>query len=339
MRTIKKNITISDIAERAGVSKATVSRVLNSPDIVEEHTRETINQIMKELHYTPSQTARNLSMKSSSTIGVIVPEISNTFFGELFSGVEDITKKHNLSLLYSSNDNDQQLDYKALDMMKMQRVRGLLYIPAVNYAGLGILDKLQRKLDRLDCPVVCMDRNIGLQCDMVHFDDQSAVRKAVTALADVGHRKIAIVIGEEENILSIQRYQGYLDGLEQAGIPFDEDYVLRGTYTRLSGYQVTKRMIAQEKQPTAVITCNNLLSKGYIQAVCEHTHGDIELYTHVGLDEIDMMQFLGIPYNCIQRDAYELGRAAAELLMRRIEHPEAAYQHMILSSPLIHQTF
>lgn len=124
---------------------------------------------MKELHYTPSQTARNLSMKSSSTVGVIVPEISNTFFGELFSGVEEITKRHNLSLLYSGNDNDMDTDYKALDMMKMQRVRGLLYIPAVNYSALGVLDKLQRKLDRMNCPIVCMDRDIGLKCDIIHF--------------------------------------------------------------------------------------------------------------------------------------------------------------------------
>ena len=93
-------------------------------------------------------------------------------------------------------------------------------------------------------------------------------------------------------------------------------------------------------KPTAVITCNNLLTKGYLQAVCEHTHGKTDLYTHIGLDEIDMMQYLGIPYNCIQRDAYELGRSAAELLMKRIEQPEylKAYQHrMILSSPLIHR--
>ena len=173
----------------------------------------------------------------------------------------------------------------------------------------------------------------------IHFDDQSAVRKAVLALANEGHSKIAIIIGEEENILSIQRFEGYLEGLKQAGIQYDEKLVLRGSYTRVSGYQVTKRMIAQEDQPTAVITCNNLLSKGYLQAVCEHTHGKTDLYTHIGLDEIDMMQYLGIPYNCIQRDAYELGRSAAELLMKRIEQPEEAYQHMILSSPLIHQTF
>ena len=312
---------------------------MNSPDIVEEHTRENIIRIMKELHYTPSQTARNLSMKSSSTVGVIVPEISNTFFGELFSGVEEITKRHNLSLLYSGNDNDMDTDYKVLDMMKMQRVRGLLYIPAVNYSALGVLDKLQRKLDRMNCPIVCMDRDIGLKCDIVHFDDQSAVRKAVLALANEGHRKIAIIIGDKENILSVQRFEGYLEGLKKAGIPYDEDLVFRGTYTRVSGYQVTKQMIAKSKQPTAVITCNNLLSKGYIQAVCEHTHGKTDMYTHIGLDEIDMMQYLGIPYNCIQRDAYELGHSAAELLIKRLEQPDETFQHMILNSPLVHQTF
>ena len=89
-----------------------------------------------------------------------------------------------MSLLYSGNDNDMNTDYKALDMMKMQRVRGLLYIPAVNYSALGVLDKLQRKLDRMNCPIVCMDRDIGLKCDIVHFDDQSAVRKVVLALAN-----------------------------------------------------------------------------------------------------------------------------------------------------------
>lgn len=278
-------------------------------------------------------------MKSSSTVGVIVPEISNTFFGELFSGVEEITKRHNLSLLYSGNDNDMDTDYKALDMMKMQRVRGLLYIPAVNYSALGVLDKLQRKLDRMNCPIVCMDRDIGLKCDIVHFDDQSAVRKAVLALANEGHRKIAIIIGDKENILSVQRFEGYLEGLKKAGIPYDEDLVFRGTYTRVSGYQVTKQMIAKSKQPTAVITCNNLLSKGYIQAVCEHTHGKTDMYTYIGLDEIDMMQYLGIPYNCIQRDAYELGHSAAELLIKRLEQPDETFQHMILNSPLVHQTF
>ncbi len=107
----------------------------------------------------------------------------------------------------------------------------------------------------------------------------------------------------------------------------------------MSGYQVTKQMIAKSKQPTAVITCNNLLSKGYIQAVCEHTHGKTDMYTHIGLDEIDMMQYLGIPYNCIQRDAYELGHSAAELLIKRLEQPDETFQHMILNSPLVHQTF
>lgn len=278
-------------------------------------------------------------MQSSSTIGVIVPEISNTFFGELFSGVEAVINKYNLSLLYAGNDNDIDADYKALDIMRMQRVKGLLYIPAVNYYLLGALDTLQRKLDLMNCPVVCMDRDVGLRCDIVHFDDRNAVREAVLALSEGGHTKIAIITGEEENILTTQRFEGYVEGLKQANLPYDDRLVFRGSYTRKSGYLTTKKMISNSVQPTAVITCNNLLSKGYIQAVCECNDGKIDLYTHIGLDEIDMMQYLGIPYNCIQRDSYKLGHSSAELLIKRLEFPDENYKCVVLDSPLIHQTF
>ena len=312
---------------------------MNSPDLVGERTRENVIRIIKELHYTPSQMARNLSMQSSSTIGVIVPEISNSFFGELFSGIEAVINKYNLSLLYAGNDNDIDADYKALDIMRMQRVKGLLYIPAVNYCLLDALDDLQKKLDLMNCPVVCMDRDVGLRCDIVHFDDRSAVRKAVLALAKGGHRKIAIITGEEENILTTQRFKGYLEGLRQANLPYDDRLVFRGSYTRISGYLTTKKLIVNSIQPTAVITCNNLLSKGYIQAVCECNEGKIDMYTHIGLDEIDMMQYLGIPYNCIQRDSYKVGNSAAELLIKRLESSEENYKRVVLDSPLIHQTF
>ena len=203
----EKKVTISDIATKAGVSKATVSRVLNNPEIVDVHTRELIEQIMRDTHYSPSATARNLSTQVSSTIGVIVPEINNTFFGELFSGIEDVINKNNLSLLFCSNDDKLDKDYKSLGLMQTQRVRGLIYIPAINYSACDKTEEVQRKLDRLDCPVVCVDRSIGLKCDEVYFDDRNAMCKAVRALVEQGHDKIAIINGETNNVLAVQRYQ------------------------------------------------------------------------------------------------------------------------------------
>ena len=176
-----KNITISDIAVKAGVSKATVSRVLNSPEMVEGSTRERIESIMKEYNYTPSATAQNLSKRVSSTVGVIVPEISNSFFGTLFSGIEEITNKNGLSLLYCSNEDNEKKDRMALDLMRTQRVRGVLYVPAANYPAMGKKKKViavSRKISPKFCFRVeiysrknlCLKDNVVVVIsDLLHF--------------------------------------------------------------------------------------------------------------------------------------------------------------------------
>lgn len=335
----KISVTISDIAEAAGVSKATVSRVLNSPEVVDEKTREKIEKIMKEYHYTPSATARNLSKQISSTVGVIVPEISNTFFGELFEGIEEVTNKNNLSLLFCSNDDEQEKDFKALDMMRTQRVRGLIYVPAVNYQELGLLKKVQQRLDELSGPVICVDRSIGLRCDEIYFNDRKAMREAVKVLVNAGHTKIAIINGSKQNVLAEERQNGFLDGLKDAGIEMNESFVFRGDYKPSSAYAMTKQMMELEDQPTAVITCNNSMSKGFLKAVYEAKKRIPDAYTHIGLDKIEMLNLLGIPYNHIERDAYELGRRAVEMLINRIAFPETKLQHVVLDAELQLQTF
>ncbi|MDD3172725.1 MAG: LacI family DNA-binding transcriptional regulator [Herbinix sp.] len=334
----KANITISDIAESAGVSKATVSRVLNSPELVDEKTREKIEKVIKENHYSPSATARNLSKQISSTIGVIVPEISNTFFGELFEGIEEITNKNNLSLLYCSNDDNKEKDFKALDMMRTQRVRGLIYIPAVNYKELGLLKQVQQRLDGLAGPVICVDRSIGLRCDEIYFNDRKAMYEAVKALAVDGHKRIAIINGSKQNVLAEERHNGYIDGLKESGIEVDESIIFRGDYKYSSAYSMTKQMIKLENQPTAVITCNNSISKGFLKAIYETGKSIPDAYMHIGLDKIEMLNLLGIPYNHIERDSYELGKRAVEILINRIAFPETKLQQVVLQAELELQT-
>ena len=333
-----KNITISDIAVKAGVSKATVSRVLNTPEMVEGSTRERIESIMKEYNYTPSATARNLSKRVSSTVGVIVPEISNSFFGTLFSGIEEITNKNGLSLLYCSNEDNEKKDRMALDLMRTQRVRGVLYVPAANYPAMGKKKKVQKELENLGCPVICIDRDIELPFDTVHFDDRAAMKNAVISLANAGHHRIAVINGNHEsNVLASERYKGYLDGLREAGLEINEEMIYQGTYKQSYAYLAAKEIFQKKEQPTAVITCNNSLGKGYLQAVREN--GKADSYTHVSLDKIEMLDLLGIPHNYIERDSYELGKRAAELLIGRIAFPEKRIQNILLEAPLIGETY
>ena len=333
-----KNLTISDIAQKAGVSKTTVSRVLNSPEKVEENTRKKIEHIMKMAHYTPSATARNLSKQASSTVGVIVPEIGNSFFGDLFMGIEEIINKNNLSLLYCSNGDEAQKDFEALEMMKTQRVKGVLYVPAMNYPAAGMMGKVQRKLESLGCPAVCIDRDIHLHMDTIHFDDRKAVKEVVLSLAEAGHKKIAFINGNaQKNILAIERYEGYREGLEQAGLEEDERLVYQGEYQKSYSYLAVKDLMKKDISFTAVITCNNSLGKGYLQAV--HEAGVVDAYTHVSLDKIEMLDLLRIPNNYILRDSYEMGRRAAEMLISRIAFPDKRIQNILLNASLVKETF
>jgi len=333
-----KNLTISDIAQKAGVSKATVSRVMNSPEKVEESTRKKIEQIMKAAHYAPSATARNLSKQVSSTVGVIVPEISNAFFGDLFMGIEEIINKNNLSLLYCSNEDKVQKDFEALDMMKTQRVRGVLYVPAMNYPAAGMMGKIQKKLESLGCPAVCIDRDIHLHMDTIHFDDRRAVKAAVLSLVKAGHRRIAFINGNaEKNILATERYEGYQEGLKEAGISEDTSLVYQGEYQKSYAYLAMKDLIEKETAFTAVITCNNSLGKGYLQAV--HELGKTDAFTHISLDKIEMLDLLQIPNNYILRDSYEMGKQAAELLISRIAFPDRKIQNVLLEPSLVKETF
>lgn len=333
-----KNLTISDIAQRAGVSKTTVSRVLNSPEKVEEGTRKKIQQIMKAAHYTPSATARNLSKQASSTVGVIVPEIGNAFFGDLFTGIEEVINKNNLSLLYCSNGDVAEKDFEALDMMRTQRVKGVLYVPAMNYPAVGMMGKIQKKLESLGCPAVCIDRDIHLHMDTIHFNDRDAVKAAVLSLAKAGHHRIAFINGNaQKNILAAQRYEGYLEGLGEAGIAEDEELVYQGEYQKSYAYLAAKDLLEKKTPPTAVITCNNSLGKGYLQAVYEAGRSDS--FTHIGLDKIEMLDLLRIPSNYILRDSYEMGKMAAEMLISRIAFPDKKIQNILLEASLVKETF
>ncbi|WP_349239084.1 LacI family DNA-binding transcriptional regulator [Petroclostridium sp. X23] len=335
----KNNITITDIAKEAGVSKATVSRVLNNSAAVDEKTRKHVLDVMKKNRYSPSATARSLSKQVSSTIGVIVPEVDNNFFGEMIRGVIDITDKNDLTLICCNTDDSADKDLKALDMLKSHRIRGLIYDPAIDYSTDKEKKKVTQKLKELGAPVVVVDRNIGLNHDGIFFNDYKAVYESVTALIENGHRKIAIINGTQERVLARERQQGFMDAMKDAGVTLCEDYIFFGDYSMDSAYNLTKELLKLNEQPTAVVTCNNQTSKGFLKAIYEVGKKVPKDYTNIALDKVGMLNILGIPYDYIERNAYQLGKKAMELLIQRIAFPEMPLQKIILEAPFMRQTF
>ncbi|MDD3337765.1 MAG: LacI family DNA-binding transcriptional regulator [Lachnospiraceae bacterium] len=327
------NITIQDIANEAGVSKATVSRVLNNSQAVDPITRNRIQTIIEKRHFVPSATARNLSKRTSDTIGFVVPEIDNPFFGDILRGVIEIIDANNLTLICCNTDDNMDKDLKALEMLKEQRVRGLLYTPAIDYSTEEEKKRLGKILKEMQTPVVLMDRRISLaDVGGVYFDDYHGMYNATKALIEHGHTKIAIINASLDRVLARDRRDGYMAALKDAGIEPDPRYNLEGNYRMTQAYELSKKLLAMEDRPTAVITCNNRTSLGFYKALRERgekTPRDIAL---IGLDRIEELDVMGYEMNYIERDAKELGKRAIEMLINRMAFPGKAVRDVILDT-------
>lgn len=330
------NLTIMDIAREAGVSKATVSRVMNNSGAVSPKTRERVLDIIAANKYSPSATARNLSKGTSSAIGFVVPEIDNPFFGELLRGVTEIIDKNNLTLICYNTDDDAEKDRRALELLKENRVRGILYTPAIDYSTRGERKRLAKVFQEMDVPVILMDRNIGLpNVDGVYFDDYQGMYDATTALIKAGHTEIGIINASMDRVLARGRQKGYLDALQHAGIHPQEEYMFFGNYRATRAYELSKELLAMEHRPTAVLTCNNRTSLGFLKAVHERGESVPEDITCIGLDRIDILDIIGNPFNFIERDARKMGQAAVELLISRMAFPDRPKMEIVLDTRLV----
>lgn len=330
------NLTITDIARKAGVSKATVSRVMNNSGAVSQKTRERVLNIIAENKYSPSATARNLSKGTSSAVGFVVPEIDNPFFGEMLRGVTEITDKNNLTLICYNTDDDMEKDRRALELLKENRVRGILYTPAIDYSSRSERKHLTRILQEMDVPVILMDRNIGLpNVDVVYFNDYQGMYDATAALTKAGHTQIGIINATLDRVLARERQKGYLDALRDAGIEPKDEYMFFGNYRATRAYELSKELLAMDERPTAVLTCNNRTSLGFLKALHERGESIPKDICCIGLDRLEDLDIIGNPFNFIERDARKLGRAAVELLISRMAFPDRPKMEVILDTRIV----
>lgn len=328
-------ITIGDIAKEAGVSKATVSRVLNNSSSVALQTREHILAIIEKRHYSPSAMARGLSKRLSSTIGVIVPEVDNPFFGEVLRGITQVIDRNNLILICCNSDDSPKKDYKALEMLQEHRVRGLLYTPAADYSSKSEQKKIKKLLEDIKTPVVLLDRKIPLQADGVFFDDYQGTYDATMAFVNAGHRKIGIINGTLDRVLARDRQNGYLQALLEAGVEVDERYMFFGDFRMHRSYELAKELLAMEERPTAVLSCNNRTSLAFLKALYERGEKISEDIACIGLDRIEALDIISTDFNYIQRDAFKMGKKAMELLINRMAFPDKPITNVILETPVV----
>ncbi|MBA4700791.1 MAG: LacI family DNA-binding transcriptional regulator [Ruminococcus sp.] len=331
-----KEFTINDIAREAGVSKATVSRVLNESASVKPETKERILNIMKERNFSPSAAARDLSRQQSNTIGVIVPEVDNPFFGEILRGITEIADQNNYMLVCCNSDDSAEKDKKALLMLKEHRVRGLIYTPAVDYTTKEQQITINKLLRDLNAPIVIMDRPTDSleQYDGVFFDDEKAMYEATKALIQAGHTKIGLLNATMDRVLARGRYKGYERAMNEAGIPMERRYIFEGDYRMTKAYHFSKKLLSMEDRPTAVLACNNRTSLGFLKALYERGERLSKDIACIGLDRIEAFEIINNKFNYIERDANQMGRHAIRLLNDRIACPQKPLEQVILTPVL-----
>ncbi|MDD3172322.1 MAG: LacI family DNA-binding transcriptional regulator [Herbinix sp.] len=315
-------ITIKDIARIAGVSKSTVSRVLTDSGYVNEDTKRKIEDVMKEYGYQPSASARNLSKRETRTIGVIVPEIGNSFFSEVLSGITEIVDRNDLTLIYCNTDNNALKEEKALKMLAGQRVRGMILTPAIDYSEPNVVKKLRELLNKLNAPVVFVDRDMeNSKWDGVFYENFQSAYCATEVLIKEGHQTIGIITGDLNLKIARDRFKGYCQAMEDYHIPVYDKHIYHGDFQTNTAYKLSKQMFESGDIPDAIFTCNNLTSLGFIKAARENKIKLGRDIAAIGIDHVEVLDIIDYNFSCVTRDAVEMGRKAMNLLLDRIENP------------------
>ncbi len=252
--------TIFDVAKKANVSVITVSRLLNNPKIVSKSTSERIFRAMEDLNYQPSQIARSLVKKQTNTIGVIMPDVKNTFFNNLFRIIEDYASKHGFNLLLCNTDENPAKEMKYIKLLQSQRVDGLIIMPCV----VKSVDYLLKG----NMPFILVDRVLREQkTNYVSTDHYAGAYNATEYLIKLGHKRIAVLKGSGVLFPDVMRYNGFADAMKDNNIKIDEKYVQDCKFNEMKAYISTINLFKLKERPTAIFTFNSKMMNGSIRAI------------------------------------------------------------------------
>jgi DNA-binding LacI/PurR family transcriptional regulator len=321
---------IEDVARQAGVSTATVSRVLSGKPYVSDDLRERVMGAVHDLNYRPSRVARSLRVQRSSIIGLIVSDIQNPFFTAVVRAIEDTAYQQKYSVFLCNSDENTEKETMYVELMMAEHVAGVILSPTLGQ------NDIYRHLAEVGVPAVAIDRRVtNVDIDSVLVDNVSGAREAVLHLLEMGHRRIGTVIGTPISSTGEERLRGYVEALHIYGLAVEPDLIRTGMPRIATGHEFTNELLSLSNPPTAVFTGNNLLTIGALSAI--HTRGlripdDIAL---AAFDDMDWTAFVKPALTVVAQPTYAIGRTAFELLLQRMEDPDRLYEEVVLP-PTLH---
>lgn len=307
--------TIYDVARQAGTAVSSVSRVLNGHPNVSPALRQRVEQAMRELDYKPNPAAHSLRGGATGLIGCLVGSMANPVLAPIYTSAEQVLRTHGYSMLLANSQNEPDLDVAYLRLMARRRVDGLIVSSAA-----AALDRAGDVVAQLKIPTVMLDRDLpaGAHVSAVQSDHASGMRAAIQHLVSQGHRRIALIGGPSTWRPTRERLQGYLAGLQAAGIAPEPALIRNMAMSQAVGYVEMTTLLTAARPPTALIAGGNLIVAGVLRALQEHGVGVGRDLALVGCDDIDITQLYNPPITVVARDLTMLGEAAARLLIETI---------------------
>ena len=320
--------TIADVAETAGVSKSTVSRVLSgSAEYMRDETRSRVEQAIAELGYRPSSVARSLVSKRTFTAGMLVSDISNPFYPEAINGVEDVALKQGYNIFLGSSNYDLERGMTFVRSLIDKQVDGVLIMSST------MSDEWVQELARHDVPVVVLDwdpQEIEGTVGAISVNFEPGIRAAIDHLIELGHRQIAHVSGPLHLRTSHLRQDAFLQAMAAHNITPQQIQIIEGDLQIEGGKAALAQLLALPARPTAVFAANDMMAMGIVRAARAAGLRVPDDLSVVGLDNIWLIEDMEPPLTTVALPRYEIGQIAMQMLFDLLQKPEIA-------QPVYHQ--
>ena len=321
--------TIRDVAKRASVSTYAVSAVLNQSAYVSPELTARIRTAVDELDYSVNDLARGVFTGKTKTVGMLIPEIGNPFYGRIVHGVEDVLRKSGYSLILGNTYNDSNEQSRYLTILRSKRVDGMLL-----FAAPGDQSELQRWVEAKRPTVFIARLPIDFEADAVTADHVAGSRMAINHLIKKGHRKIGLVTGHLSTTAGGGRLEGWRQALKAARLEPDSRYVAEADWTAQSGYQHAAKLLAIRPRPTAIFAANFVMMTGVLRAIQERglrCPGQVEVMSS---DDSEWLDVFRPRVSTVVQPSFEMGSEAAKLVLRRTRHPKSRFKVVALKSTL-----
>ncbi len=328
-----RRASLKDVAARAGVGLGTASRVMNGSKNVKPITREKVLKAVEELNYHPNSIARSLKINSTKSLGILLTDLKNGFDTEIVRGIEAEAGKADYSLFLTNINKERSKMLSCIKSFVEKNVDGIIII------GGEITEVFYTSIRQFRIPLITISCESNIkpegQYASITIDNEQAAYEAVEYLIKKGHRRIAMISGEKDEMNGgIPRIKGYQRALDRYKIPLREEYLMEGNYTFLSGYERAKQMLALSERPTAIFAASDAMAVGAEKALLESGVRIPDEIAVFGFDGLDFAEYVYPSLSTVVQPRYEMGVLAVQCMLEFLDAKESKASKVIVRHQL-----